>query len=450
MNSNRRVLAFVLSSTAILLLTSFLTELFHYKSSIPLNNINLIADILKKDPAVTDDDSLGADPPAIEIVEKARENFFLYRQGHIITDFNTDTTDPSLSRFLQKLHALKSGKKGKVRIAYFGDSMIEGDLLTQTLRKLLQQVFGGSGVGFVPVTSQVAQFRQTVTDNFSDGWEDANFKSGNSKHLFFSGHLFRTSGASVQMIDHTVTDTAAIIEKSILCGHVPRQVNITVNGASFTLNPDKAFNRITLHNDRSKGIKVAVANDQLPVYGISFETTSGIIVDNFSFRGITGIEWAGVDSSFLESVEENNPYDLIILQYGVNLLFRPNDKNFSWYAKSMLPVIRKFRNCFKETDLIIVSTADRAFRYGSQYRSATGIDSLIKVQAALAFETNSCFYNQFETMGGTNSIVEWAGRKPPLANKDYVHPNHKGAEVLATYFFEAMMKDYEKYVQSLK
>jgi hypothetical protein len=31
-----------------------------------------------------------------------------------------------------------------------------------------------------------------------------------------------------------------------------------------------------------------------------------------------------------------------------------------------------------------------------------------------------------------------------------VHPNHKGAEMLASYFFEAIMKDYEKYVQTLK
>ncbi|MBL7742274.1 MAG: hypothetical protein JNN00_02260 [Chitinophagaceae bacterium] len=450
MNSNRRVLAFVLSSTAVLLLTSFLIEILHFRKSTSLNNINLIADILKKDSATISGDTSGVNSPGIEITKKKHEDFSLYRRAHVITNFSTDTTNPSLARFLQKLHELKSGKKIKVRIAYFGDSMIEGDLLTQTLRKLLQQIFGGSGVGFVPITSQVSQFRQTVTDNYSDGWEDVNFKSGSSKQLFFSGHLFRTNGASVRMTDQTVTDTTANIEKSILCGYGPKQVSITVNDIPFTLKPDKAFNRITLKNDRNKGIKVTVANNQLPVYGISFETASGIIVDNFSFRGITGIEWGSIDSSFLESIEENNPYDLIVFQYGVNLLFRPNDKNFSWYARSMLPVIKKFRNCFQETDFIVVSTADRAFRYGTQYKSAIGIDSLIKVQAALAFETNSCFYNQFETMGGTNSIVDWANRKPSLANKDYVHPNHKGAEILATYFFEAIIKDYQKYVQSLK
>lgn len=48
----------------------------------------------------------------------------------------------------------------------------------------------------------------------------------------------------------------------------------------------------------------------------------------------------------------------------------------------------------------------------------------------MAYETGSSFYNQFASMGGTNSIVDWAKRNPSLANKDYVHPNHRGAEVL--------------------
>jgi lysophospholipase L1-like esterase len=448
MNSNRRVFEFVFYCTAILLLLSLLSEVFSIRTG-SIKNINLVADILKQ-PYNPVADSTTA--PAVPVMVKPHEDFLLYRRGHLITDFNADTVTPALHGFLEKLHQLKTGKKAKVRIAYFGDSMIEGDLLTQTLRKLLQQNFGGSGVGFVPITSQVAQFRQTVSTQFSEGWEDVNFKSGRNEQqkLFFSGHLFHTSGGTVRMADQTIVDTAANIEKSLLCGHYPKTISVTVNDRAVAINPRQVFNRIPLCNDRRHDIRLAVSNDQFPVYGISFEATEGIVVDNFSFRGITGIEWGGVDSAFLESIEAGNPYDLIVFQYGVNLLFRPNDKNFSWYTKMMLPVIRKFRTCFDKTEFILVSTADRAFRYGTEYRSAVGIDSLVKIQAALAFETNSCFYNQFETMGGKNSIVDWVTQQPSLANRDYVHPNHLGAEVLANYFYEAIMNDYAKYVHQLK
>ena len=55
----------------------------------------------------------------------------------------------------------------------------------------------------------------------------------------------------------------------------------------------------------------------------------------------------------------------------------------------------------------------------------------METQAQLAIENGFAFYNQFESMGGTNSIVKWANETPPLANKDYVHPNGKGADILA-------------------
>jgi lysophospholipase L1-like esterase len=210
------------------------------------------------------------------------------------------------------------------------------------------------------------------------------------------------------------------------------------------------LNRISLVSDRNKAIKLSVANESLPVYGISFESPSGLFLDNFSFRGITGIELARIDSSFMKAIATNNPYDLIIFQYGVNLLFRPNDRNFNWYAKAMIPVVKKFRNCFNKVDFLLVSTADRAFRYGGEYKSAVGIDSLIKIQATVAYETGSAFYNQFASMGGANSIVDWAKRNPPLAGKDYVHPNHRGAELLGTWLFEAIMNEYKKYLRTRK
>jgi lysophospholipase L1-like esterase len=446
MNSNRSVFHFVLYSVGILLAVSVAGALLGFKW-LPFNRVNLVSDVFgSKDTAQTQLADGGVDTTNTPvIVEKLpSKEFMLYQQPKLITDFNADTNTASLQGFLTKLRALKNGEKRKVRIAYFGDSMIEGDLLTQTFRQLLQQSFGGSGVGFVPITSPVAKFRQTVSTSNAGSWDDENFKNAKTNRLYISGHIFRGSGATVQMTDQTIQDSTAIIEKTLLCGATGAPVNVTVNNITIPVHADKPVNRVVLSNDGSHTVKLGVSSPELPVYGISFESASGVIVDNFSFRGITGIEYSKIDSSFLAAVSENNPYDLIIFQYGVNLLFRPNDKNFSWYAKMMLPVVKKIRGSFPETDFLLVSTADRAFRYGGEYKSAIGIDSLIKVQALLAYETNSSFYNQFAAMGGTNSIVEWAKAKPSLANQDYVHPNHRGAEILANYLFDALMRDFEK------
>jgi hypothetical protein len=452
MNSNRRVLLFVLSGTGLFLLIS-LAGYFFGITWAPFKRVNLISDLIVSppDPEVPVTDTTEVLLPPVIVEKEPDEDFALYQKPRFITNFRTDTNHASLDNFVKSLYELKSGKKRKVRIAYFGDSMIEGDLLTQTLRRLLQETFGGNGVGFVPITSPVSKFRMTAVSDYSNGWNDENFKEGKSNKLFLSGHLFRTNGDWVQIIDNTIPAGSIELEKSLLCGDVSGTVPVIINNKSvFKVQTSGLFNRIVLQKDKTTRIKLSVSNEKLPVYGVSFESESGVFVDNFSFRGITGIEFARLDSAFLRSISDNNPYDLIVFQYGVNLLFRPNDKNFSWYSKAMLPVINKIRNCFPQSDFLVVSTTDRAFNYKGEYKSAVGIDSLIRVQALLAYETGSVFYNQFQTMGGANSIVEWAKMKPSLANKDYVHPNHRGAEVLANYFFAAILNDYEKYVRSLK
>ena len=448
MNSNRRVLHLILYSTGLFLLLS-VAAIFLDFNWLPFQRVNLVADVLvnpEDSAANTGRVAKGKDSLDIPVVIESRPalDFNLYHRPATISSFYTDSSRPSLERFIAKLAALHEGKPVKVRIAYFGDSMIEGDLLTQTLRELLQKRFGGNGVGFVPVTSAVSKFRQTVTANYSSTWTDDNFKETKTSKLYLSGHSFHSGNAWVQMTDQTAYDSAAIVEKSLLYGQA--RSSVTVNGATIGLPGSKPVNRTPLASNNSRSIKVEVADDNLPVYGISFESASGVFVDNFSFRGITGVEFSRIDSSFLHAIAVENPYDLIVFQYGVNLLFRPNDKNFSWYARTMLPILKKIRSSFPETDFVLVSTADRAFRYGGEYKSAVGIDSLVKVQAVLAYETGSSFYNQFETMGGTNSIVDWAKQKPALANQDYVHPNHRGAAILGNLFYEAIMKEYNKYI----
>jgi hypothetical protein len=455
MNSNRRVLFFVIGSVGLFLILSYLAIFYKFKWS-PFERVNLVSEVVKEPVKPNRRISPPPAPKKDSVLIKKDSvmapvyDFELYNTARLITRFSADTSQSALQKFAEKLHELRSGKKRKIRIAYFGDSMIEGDLISQTLRKELQGSFGGCGVGFVPINSPVAKFRISAYADCSDTWEEENFREGRSNRLFLSGHLFHTSNGWVQVRDQSFINDTVLIEKSLLCGITSNPVTITANNKPFTVRGDQLFNRIVLGKDRGRSVKLAVNNDRLPVYGITFESDSGVFVDNFPFRGVSGIELAKFDSSFLCSIAASNAYDLVVLQYGVNLLFRPNDTEFGWYGEIMTPVIRKIQHCFPNSDLLIVSTADRAFRYDGEYKTAIGMDSLIRTQARVAYETGSAFYNQFASMGGINSIVEWAKLKPPMANRDFIHPNFRGAEILGQYLFEAMMRDYDKYVHSLK
>lgn len=451
MNSTKRVFLFVVVSTLLLLLLS-LADIFFSWSFTPLQRINLVADVFPGADNNNPTDSSEAivlDTTSTH-AQKFATNFDLYTEPGAITNFNADTSAVSMMQLVKQLQQLKQQKKGKIRIAYFGDSMIESDLLTQTLRKLLQQYFGGQGVGYIPISTQTYKLRQTVVHDIGGSWKVTNMKNAtDKKYMYLSGYTFTTANGWIQVTDKTITDSTVATEKILLCGYAPNPITISVNGKPFVVQANKLFNRIVLSTDNSNKLTVHVTDASLPVYGIAFEPTDGVVVDNFSFRGTSGELLKPLDSTFLTTINQQNPYNIMVFQYGVNVMFRPNDTKFNWYKSIFEPVVKKFTNCFPSTGIIISSTADRAFRYADGYKTAIGIDSLIKLQAAIAFETGNMFYNLYATMGGRQTIVKWADAKPPLANKDYVHPNHAGAAILGEYFFNAVRKEYDKYEQSL-
>ena len=445
MNNNRnwRVVTLISTSFFIYLILSILSFAFDIKWE-PFEKVNLITDVFdkeKKSQLAQNNNSDINSPNQNGTSQNLVQDFELYKKPQFITNFYKGDSVNALAKFSEKLHQLKSTKKGKIRIAYFGDSMIEGDLLTQTLRKLLQKEFGGYGVGFLPIHSKVAGFRQTATVK-SSGWETINFMDKDAKNMYISGFSFSGLGNG-SFTDRTVT-TPPSLQKFLIYGQ-SNGGSIDYDGTSIHLQGNDLVNAQLLSNNNATSFEFKSNSATTPFYGVSFESENGIILDNFSFRGITGVEFRKIDENFLKAVQKANHYDLIVMQYGVNLLFRPNDTDYSYYTKNMTPVLEKFISAFPKTDILLVSSADRAFRYNGEYQTAKGLPNLLETQAKLAYDHHLAFFNLFETMGGENSIVDWASQKPPLANKDYVHPNGKGADILAEKLFHAIMNDYRNY-----
>ncbi|MGK9125293.1 hypothetical protein M1D52_14295 [Olivibacter sp. SA151] len=478
MNANKRVFQFIFFSLLLYLVFSYINIAYRKKWE-PFDRINLISDVIvkprendalhqnrytsgskkvkqnndeKKNDSLTMHSNASIDEASITASDSSKAKVIVsaealplnLNQSDIIS-FNIDSESVALSRFIKKLIALKNGKKTKVRIAYLGDSMIEGDLLSQTLRSLLQQAYGGSGVGFVPIASQVAQFRRTAIASSSANWRDFNFKNTKKQDLFISGHVFFSSGNDwVKIKDNTSKDTSIVLGKYLLHGPATDSASVVVNKKTMMLERTALFNRTLVAHNKDKSIVVSSADRKLPLFGLSFESDQGVIVDNFSFRGISGLELGKINADLLKEINEQNPYDLIIFQYGVNVLYKPDDTNFTWYKRAAIPVVKKIKTCFSKADVLIVGTGDRAFRYPEGYQSAVGIEALIKEQAALAKQTDCAFFSLYAAMGGKNSMVNWATQNPSLANKDYVHPNALGAKLLAKHLFEAINKQVKK------
>lgn len=441
MQSTRRPILFISIAFILLLGLSFLSQnfkVFGYN----FKNINIISDLL---PAVDEDN---ATKPDQRVSDSSGKEMIDYRTTDAIISYEGDTI---LKHFVESLQLLKKNKKGKVRIGYFGDSMIEGDLITQDFRSLLQDYFGGAGVGFVPITSIVAGFRQTIIHSFSENWNDRQFINSTKARraeLFLSGHAFYSSGSSVYYKPVNFNHLTSLQNCILIYGGQDSTASFTVNGSEAHFAKSNLINS-QLIAENPENLRLGFPPLSKPVYGVSFESSNGVIVDNFSFRGISGMELQDFSAGMLRQIDSIRHYDLLIIQYGPNLLFKSELTDFNWYEKPMTEAVKKLKSAMPNTSILIVGTADKSVRYGGVYKTQKGVEPLLEVQHRIAQNSGVAFWNLYRAMGGSGSMIRWVNNKPPLANVDYTHFTHKGATEIAHLLYEKLIQIYDPDAASL-
>ncbi|RPE12986.1 hypothetical protein EGT74_05470 [Chitinophaga lutea] len=363
-----------------------------------------------------------------------------------ILDYGYSRQGAGMKNFIDALKALKSGHRKKVRIAYFGDSMIEGDLITQDLRDSLQAYFGGRGVGYVPATSVVSGFRTTIAHSFSGDWMDYHFKNTPpaGTELGLSGHVFVPAPQSwVRYQPVKRSRLNQFEEVSLLYGRGRR--SLSVNARPIRLQGEAGINAYTFISDSTeRSITLRFnADDTAPFYGACFESGTGIFLDNYSFRGISGIELGKLSSRMWKEMQVVRPYDLIVLHYGANVLFLPENTRFDWYEKPMTKVVDSLRRMFPETSILIVGTADKAYKKKGRYVTAPGVKALMKIQHSFAETRGMAYWNLYSAMGGEGAMARWVEGDTTLANRDYTHFNFRGASRIGALLYKAIMDEYQ-------
>jgi len=384
-----------------------------------------------------------------------------------------------LDQFTAQLEELKSGSSGQLRVAYFGDSIIEGDLVSGRLRKNLQDSFGGNGVGLVGMTSIVNEFRKTVRHSFSSNWETVSFMNGGSSPLGILGHTYiprnwqNVESTVVPTVESSPTDTVASDSLGTPAVTVPKKVTRKVSasgpawveyqgvnfpGGAQTFAHIRLFYSRALDNSTVKvsydgatatalslspgeGLQVLDISPAAPVkklrlefssghpihvYGVSFDAPVGVYVDNISIRGYSGMYFDRIPLELLKGFQRALDYDLIILQYGENV---SNAKNtdYEFYRKGMIRSVRHLQAAMPGVPVLIISAHDRSIRKDMSYQTSPDIPILIKAQSDMARETGSAFWNLFAGMGGMNSMPDWVKASPALAGRDYTHFTIAGA-----------------------
>lgn len=412
-----------------------------------LRRVDLLSDVRYPEPDEMDADSL---PPALLIKPTFVDTC---RSGLTCIEDYSDSTMRGMAPFYRALDGISSERR-LVRIAVFGDSFIEADILTADLREMLQKKFGGCGVGFVPITSMTSGYRPTVRHSFG-GWSshavtDSTFFD--KKKQGVSGHYFvPRAGAYVELRGQkkyaSLLDTC---RRASIFFYNKGRVNLSVN-----INRAQKLTGEFESNGRLRKMEVGgrvgsvrwnvEQADSTLFYGLAMDGAEGIVVDNFSLRGSSGLSLRYIPAQMLKDFNEQRPYDLIILQYGLNIATQ-RGRNYDNYQKGILAAIAHLKECFPQAGFLLLSVGDRDYKTETgELRTMPGVKNLVRYQQNTAAESRIAFWNMFEAMGGEGSMAGLVHAKPSLGNYDYTHINFRGGKHLAGLLYETLLYGKEQY-----
>ena len=409
--------------------------------------------IFDEQPSGGDYAANNAQMPAMDSIPLADYSDILPTDSLIISieEFYEGEGDSPMSQLYEKLLAGKSN----VRVAFMGDSFVEGDILTADLRELMQDSFHGLGVGFVPVASPFTGFRQTIKTQ-SSGWTPYNIMqlknvpAPYSNDFFVSGWVAQASeGASTRW---DMTERRRHLQECrrarlLFISREESVVSIKLNDGeerTFSFDGDEVVRQIVIEEPsiRSLEMKVIRGAKGFTAIGAEFDDKQGVSIDNLSIRSNNGQAMFRSNPSVNAQINTMRQYDLVVLQYGLNIM-QAERTNYSLYAEQVEKMIRYVRSCFPEAAVLVMGVSDRSQKNEQGITPMLSAIDLTEWQRTAARNCGAAFWNTYEAMqrkGGMKEFVNqnWAG-------KDYTHINYAGGREIARELYYAFLQGAQNY-----
>lgn len=411
--------------------------------SVHLRPVRILSDLLPTRDTLQD--VLPAPPAVKPAEEKTAGKYQPYRpKGVVMIDDYAQNAPGGMNHFYSMLSRVDSLRR-PIRIAYYSDSFIEGDVLTADLRENLQQQYGGCGIGWIDCENGTNGARPTIKLNSNgfnghvtgqpgfqpslQGINQKYFRPGSGASLSLNATGFR-KGTSQWTSAKVFFKSASAVSLSL------NNVSKTFSGSSSVQTMESLGNVNTLSLKVNSGGAV--------FFGMALEGQKGIIVDNLGVRGIPGFSINHIPDNTLADFARLRPYDLIIIHYGLNVSSdESSNAYFESYKQKMKQVVKKLRKAYPEASILIVGVSDRDQRYADGIHTMHSIHRLEGYQNLIASECGVAFYSMFRAMGGEDTMKGFVDKG--WANKDYTHINFKGGKYIADRMCKSLNAGLEDY-----
>jgi lysophospholipase L1-like esterase len=342
-------------------------------------------------------------------------------------------------------------KGGTVRILHYGDSPTTGDLITADARAALQKEFGDAGSGFVLIARPWAWYNHRgVEMDASSNWKIdiagiAQLKDG--MHGLGGVSFIGGPGATA----HWRVKSQSTVEIAYLA---------EPDGGEFAVEADdQALGTVDTKAEVRSGsyasfqvpegaarFTVKVTRGTVRLYGAEFRRSHGVIYSALGINGanVTLLSHAFNERHWASELRHYKP-DLVIVNYGTNESGFPDFVNKTW-APEMKEVVRRLHAALPETSVLLMSPMDRGVRkLGGEIETIPLMPHLVQIEARVASDTGTAFFNTFQAMGGEGTMARWYAAEPRLVSADFIHPMPAGAKIVGELLYNALRDGYNEY-----
>lgn len=364
------------------------------------------------------------------------------------------------------------------RILHYGDSQIEGDRITAFVRNKLQVRFGGTGLGLRPALQPYDYVFSAVQAN-SDNWKrypiygkvDSMVQHHNygvmgafsryaplaNDTLPFNDSILYEAEMNVRKSNISYKKTREYEYMRLFYGHSKRPVamQLIARGDTIlcdTLQQDLDYGVVECQlPDSTSSVTVQFSGFDSPdIYGIELASRKGVVVDNIALRGSSGTIFTR--ASFQHSLKMYNDLNpsLFILQFGGNVMpYITNNKAIKRYKRLFGSQIRRIKQLCPEAAIIVIGPSDMSTKVKDKYVTYSHLPKVVEALKQVSLENDCCYWDMYEAMGGYNSMPSWVNAQPSLARPDYVHFSPRGARVVANMFYNALILEYNTYLEDI-
>ena len=348
--------------------------------------------------------------------------------------------------------SLDGARSKAVRILHYGDSQLEEDRITSTIRAGLQEKFGGGGPGLLPFgrpyytlcvsQASTADLHRSIV--FGEGGKRSDGRYG------VMGQCARIDTSVYTTISSVKSNTSPsrhFSRLTLLGGGAGANIKLKCGKKQYQLSPGASgVGRIVVDlPDSSSTVRFSTWGSG-DVYGIQLDDTLGVSVDNIAMRGCSGTVFTRINSAQLKEYVDHDNVRLIILQFGGNSMpYRKTGKSISEYKASIEKQIRHLRLIAPGAAVLFIGPSDMSTNVRGKMQTYPHLPMMVDSLKAAALESGAAYWDLYRAMGGEGSMVEWVKARPALAGTDYVHFTPRGAEAMGRMFFESLMLYYDYY-----